>query len=465
MPNIKKNKLIWNFSILSFIIILILGIVFNYTLSNKIEDVMITRAKDTTVLHAQEQVEKYLEPGFFSNPDFEKNKRIFEQYYSDVKSSEIIRVKIYNKDGTIIFSDEKELIGKRFQDNDELEEALEGNVEVEIKRDLSKEENVFEKKYGGLMEIYIPLYNDETNELIGVAELYQVLDNVDILISSIQKTVTILLVGGLAFLYISLIWVVKGASDTIVKINKDLSSSYEELKEIDEIKTEFMHSISHELRTPMNAIIGFSDLLLGKDITEISEKDKRYLVNINDSGKHLYSLINNILDMSEFKKDKTILKIEKTSLNESIQTILNVMGENAKKKNVTFNEKLDNNLDYIEVDAHKLNRILYIILENAVKFSNIEGGLVTISTSVENNMAKISIMDNGIGIEEEYKKKIFTNFTQADSSDTRKYGGLGLGLSLAKKLVELHDGTITFESEFGKGTTFNIFLPIERRPK
>lgn len=465
MPNIQKNQLVRNFSALSFIIILLLGLVLNYTLSTKIEDVMIERTKATTVLHVQEQVEKYLEPDFFSNPDYEKNNKKFEDYYSDIKSSEIIRTKIYNKNGTIIFSDEKELIGKRFEKNEELNEALEGHLEAEIKRDLSKEENIFEKKYGALMEIYIPLYHDETNELIGVAELYQVLDNVDSLISSIQKTVTMLLIISLIILYISLIWLVKGASDTIVKIHKDLRNSYEELKEIDKIKTEFMHTISHELRTPMNAIIGFSDLLLQKNITDFTENDKRYLANINNSGKHLSTLINDILNLSEFESDKSKLNIEKTSLNKAIQSTLNLIEESAKKKNVKFDTQLDPVIDIIDADTHKLNKILYNIIENAVKFSKSEGGLVTVTTGIENNMMRISIKDNGIGIKDEFKKKMFDKFTQADSSDTRHHGGLGLGLALAKELTELHDGKIIFESEYGKGSTFNILLPIERKSK
>lgn len=465
MPNIQKNQLVRNFSALSFIMILLIGLVLNYALSTKIEDVMIERTKATTVLHVQEQVEKYLEPDFFLNPNYEKNYRKFEDYYYDIKSSEIIRIKIYNKNGTIIFSDEKELIGKRFEINEELNEALEGNLQAEIKRDISKEENIFEKKYGALMEIYIPLYHDETNQLIGVVELYQVLDNVDSLIFSIQKTVTILLIITLIILYISLIWLVKGASDTIVKIHKDLRDSYEELKEIDNIKTEFMHTISHELKTPMNAIIGFSDILLQKKITEFTENDKRYLVNINNSGKHLSTLINDILNLSEFESDKSKLNIEKTSLKKAIRNTINLIEESAKKKNVKFDTQIDPVIDIIDADTHKLNKILYNIIENAVKFSKSDGGLVTVTTGKENNMLRISIKDNGIGIKDDFRKKVFDKFTQADSSDTRPHGGLGLGLALAKELTELHGGKIIFESEYGKGSTFNILLPIERKSK
>lgn len=463
MPSVKKNQLVRNFSALSLIIILLLGIVLNYTISTKIEDVMIERAKVTTVLHVQEQVQRYLEPEYFSNPDYDKNYQKFEDYYSDVKSSEIVRFKIYTKDGTIIFSDEKELIGMKFEKNHELIEALEGHLEVEIERDISKEENVFEKQYGALMEIYIPLYHDETNELIGVAELYQVLDNVDALISSIQRTVTTILISALIILYISLIWIVKGASDTIVKIHKDLRNSYEELKQVDKIKTEFMHTISHELRTPMNHIIGFSEILLRKNFSELTENDRRYVTNIYTSGKHLNSLINDILDLSEFESDKSKMKFENTSLNEAIQSTLNILGENAKKKNVKLLKEINPEIDLIEADTHKLNKMLYNIIDNAIKFSKTDGGQVIVTTAKENNMVKISVKDNGIGIKDEFKTKIFDKFTQADSSDVRNHGGLGLGLALAKELAELHDGKIIFESIYGEGSTFNIILPIERK--
>ena len=272
-----------------------------------------------------------------------------------------------------------------------------------------------------------------------------------------------LLIISLIILYISLIWLVKGASDTIVKINKDLRNSYEELKEIDKIKTEFMHTISHELRTPLNGIIGYSDLLLQKNITDFTENDKRDIAYINNNGKRLNTLINDILDLSEFESDKSRLKIEKTSVNKAIQTTLNLIEESAKRRNVKLDPQLDPVIDIIDADAHKLNKILYNIIENAVKFSKSEGGLVTVTTSKENNMLRISIKDNGIGIKDEFKKKMFKKFSQADPSDTRHHGGLGLGLALAKELIELHDGKIIFESEYGKGSTFNIFLPIERK--
>src|SRR4030067_482971 len=302
-----ETNLIRKFSIYSILIIAILGIVLNLVISSKIENMVIERSEVTTVSWVEMHSNNLLTPVWFKDPDYEKNKGNFERYYSMIKTDEITRIKIFDDIGTIIYSDENGLVGKNFQDNEQLKKALNGLVEVEINRGLEKSENVYERKnYSSLMEIYIPV-RSSSGEVYGVIELYQILDIVDNEIYTLQITIAVIIFLGLFTLYFSLIWIVKDASETIMKQNLALITSHEQLKEMDKVKNEFINSMSHELRTPLNAIIEFSYLMKQKNVVELNERQEHYIDNILKSGKHLLAIVNDILDMIVLEAGKTEL--------------------------------------------------------------------------------------------------------------------------------------------------------------
>ena len=228
----------------------------------------------------------------------------------------------------------------------------------------------------------------------------------------------------------------------------------------DKAKSEFLSTMSHELRTPLNATIGFSELLkLGK-AGKLNEKQDHFVDNIIKSGKHLLELISNILDISKIEAGKMELEIEKISLPGIIDDTISIINVLAEKRNVVIKTEIDPQLDFIDGDSQKIKQILLNILNNAVKFSKDEGGTITVTTRKDGDMAKISLSDTGIGIKEEDLNRLFKEFEQLDSGIIRKYGGTGLGLTISKKLVELHGGSILVESEYGVGSTFTITLPI-----
>ncbi|CAG0989513.1 MAG: sensory histidine kinase CreC [Candidatus Methanoperedens nitroreducens] len=201
--NIQKKSIITKFSIYSAIIFILLGFVMNYALSAKIEDLTIQRAIITTANHAQQNAGNYLTSDFFSNSDYMKNKDTFEKYYQDVKTNEIVRIKIFDTNGNIIYSDIEDLVGQRFSDNKELNEALAGEIKVEIKRNLDKEENIFEKReYKALMEIYAPIKMG--SETVGVVEVYHTLDDIETQVNDSTKLVTSFIFIGFAIIYILL---------------------------------------------------------------------------------------------------------------------------------------------------------------------------------------------------------------------------------------------------------------------
>ncbi len=244
---------------------------------------------------------------------------------------------------------------------------------------------------------------------------------------------------------------------------EELRFENERLAYADRAKSEFLSKMSHELRTPLNAIMGFSELM---QTEELNEKQKRYIDNIYESGKHLLSIISGILDLVQVESGREIeLVINRFSVSEAIDVSLNYIKNKAAQRNVVIKKELDPQLGFIEADEQRFRQILINLLYNAVKFSKPERGAVTITAKKEGDMARFSVMDTGIGIKEEDLGKLFQRFEQLESGTTRKYGGSGLGLAISKQLVELHGGKIRAESKFGEGSTFTFTLPLKAYKK
>ncbi|NPE29047.1 response regulator [Methanococcoides sp. SA1] len=225
-------------------------------------------------------------------------------------------------------------------------------------------------------------------------------------------------------------------------------------------KSEFLATMSHELRTPLNSIIGFSDLIIGGRVGDTTDMQKKFLMNVSKSGKHLLSLINNILDISKIEAGKMELDLEVFSLDGTMIEVKQLIPPLADKKGLNVEFDIDRNLKQIYADKIKFKQILFNLISNAIKFTP-EGGTIDISASIEGDKALFTVKDTGIGIAEENMSKLFQPFVQIDSAINRQYEGTGLGLALVKKFLELHNGNIWADSTLGKGTTFSFELPLE----
>jgi len=223
-------------------------------------------------------------------------------------------------------------------------------------------------------------------------------------------------------------------------------------------KSKFLANVSHELRTPLNSIIGFSDLLANGYTGHLDEKQVKYAENISASGKHLLSLINDILDISKAEAGKMELHYEKVNLRLLLLEISEFMRVSASRKGITISTMIEPDVGIVEVDTGKLKQILYNLVGNAIKFSN-ENGVITIKALIDKGFLEIEVEDSGIGIKEEDMDKLFKPFSQINSFSQKQHSGTGLGLSLVKKLVELHGGKTWVRSEYGKFSIFGFSIP------
>lgn len=247
---------------------------------------------------------------------------------------------------------------------------------------------------------------------------------------------------------------------------RDLLKKTEEinlcLEEANKAKSRFLSSISHELRTPMNAILGFTDLLLGQYFGQLNEKQTDYLKHIDENGKHLLILINDLLDMT--KIDAGALRLEKTEilLADFIHNSVTMMKNQFEKKGLQIKETIKSGITMITVDPVKGKQIFFNLLSNALKYTP-KGGLVEVrAAKKDDSCVKIEVIDNGIGIKAEELDNLFSEFYQVDRIRDENLGGTGIGLALTKRLVKLHGGEIGVQSESGKGSVFWFTLPLTK---
>ncbi len=228
-------------------------------------------------------------------------------------------------------------------------------------------------------------------------------------------------------------------------------------------KSELLPAMSHDLGTPLNAIIGFSELLKNEMPGKLNEKQKKYVENVLTSSRRMLDIVNDILDLGKAETGKIELMIEKISVPEILDETISLCREKATQHNVVIKNEHDSELNFIEADRKRFKQILFNLFSNAVKYSKPEGGTVTIITKKQGDTAKFSISDTGIGIKEEDMGKLFSAFEQLNLGIASKYGSTGLGLVVTKKLVELQGGRITGESKYGQGSTFTFTLPIHTK--
>ena len=227
-------------------------------------------------------------------------------------------------------------------------------------------------------------------------------------------------------------------------------------------KSDFLANMSHELRTPLNSVIGFSDILLTQNFGHFSEKQLKYIGNISTSGKHLLTLINDILDLSKVESGKMELQPEKFSVSTAISEVKTILSPQAYKKNIVMHFNISEELNTVIADKSKFKQILYNLMGNSIKFTP-EGRSVAVEASPLREYLKISVIDTGIGIPKENMNDLFKPFVQLDSTASRKYEGTGLGLAIVKRLVKLHGGNVWVSSEYGKGSTFSFTIPLKGR--
>jgi len=246
------------------------------------------------------------------------------------------------------------------------------------------------------------------------------------------------------------------------RLFREIADKSRQLEAASRHKSEFLANMSHELRTPLNAIIGFSEVLAQGMFGAINEKQTEYLQDILESGRHLLSLINDILDLSKIEAGRMELEAADFDLPSAIENALVLVRERAIRRGIRLGRTIDTRLGMISGDERKVKQVLLNLLSNALKFTP-EGGEIDVTARLHDHLAEVSVADTGIGIAPTDQSTVFEEFRQVGTAD-KKAEGTGLGLTLSRKFIELHGGKIWVQSEVGRGSTFTFTLPVSPWP-
>jgi signal transduction histidine kinase len=246
------------------------------------------------------------------------------------------------------------------------------------------------------------------------------------------------------------------------RLFREIADKSRQLEVASQHKSEFLANMSHELRTPLNAIIGFSEVLLERMFGDVNDKQTEYLQDIMESGRHLLSLINDILDLSKIEAGRMELELTDLNLGQAILNALTLIRERAGRRGIALHKAVDDRLGQIRGDERKIKQVLLNLLSNALKFTP-EGGRVEVRAGIVDSMAEISVTDTGVGIAPEDQEAVFEEFRQVGTA-AKKIEGTGLGLALSRKFIELHGGRIWVKSQVGAGSTFTFSLPLTSDP-
>lgn len=256
--------------------------------------------------------------------------------------------------------------------------------------------------------------------------------------------------------------------------NAELQRAVNHMRELDQLKSNFLATVSHELRTPLTSVIGFADMLLKGIAGDLNEEQAEYVRTILERGEDLYKLITQILEMSRMETGAVRLALEATALASVAERALSSVAIAAKNAGVTCRAELADDLPPGLVDADKIQQVLVNLVSNAIKFNRPDGEVVIEATlapikrpfdeedffgSEADDAIRVAVRDTGMGLPADQLDRIFEAFYQVDASSTREHGGAGLGLSIVQKIVEAHGGDVWAESTLGKGTTFFFTVP------
>lgn len=244
----------------------------------------------------------------------------------------------------------------------------------------------------------------------------------------------------------------------VEKRTQELREALREIKLVSKRKSDFVSAVSHELRTPLTSIKGYAAILLSKKLGEIPDLIRERLEKINRHSDELVHLVNGLLDISRIESGRVSMKCEPYDLNEIINVVLDLLGVQAKEKDIQLSAQVDKQLGSVMADRQQLERVLINLVGNAVKFTPKKGKIIVKAIS-KNDMVQVDVSDSGIGIPPEAQASIFEEFYRVDNTINEEVKGTGLGLSLVKNIIEAHKGRIWVSSKVGHGSTFSFTLP------
>jgi len=370
-------------------------------------------------------------------------------------SQEVDRIKVWNRSGTIVYSDNHALIGKTFPIDDDLGEALAGRPSANITSG-QDEENAGDNLVGPLIQVYVPLLFTGSSSPSGAFELYLPYAPVQAAIDRESNQLYLLLAAGLTIFYASLFPVVLVAERWRRRLLREAESTalanLAVLERLNKLKSEFLTRISHEFRTALVGIEGFSEVIRDSEHLDADEV-KTYATDIYQDAERLEKAFDEMLELDRMESGRTVLQIARVDINQLIGEVVDtIRAENPRR---TLTTRLDDSAPAMSCDREKVSQVLVNLIGNAIKFSP-RGSEVVVTTQADRDQVTVTVQDHGPGMPHDFDDRLFASANGGS--------GTGLGLPIARQIVEMHGGRIWFDNSAGQGTTFHFTLPVIVRP-
>jgi signal transduction histidine kinase len=374
-----------------------------------------------------------------------------------------VRIKVWNVDATIVYSDERRLIGRRFEDElHDIREAMSGEAESGVS-DLDAEENVFERGLADkLFFTYVPMRSTPGGPVVAVAEVYQDYAILQGDIDGLLRTLGITVGAGLLLLYAALLPIAVRTTRDIRLQNEQLNellkrehASLEKLRTANRKKDDFVAAVSHELRTPLTSIIGYLTTLRQPAFAEDAATRDEFLSAADAQTQRLLRLITNVLSAAELDDRRRPIVLERIDLALMTRDVVHALPGAERRVRAS----IPPDAAFVVADRSRLSEILTNLLDNALKYSAEDREIDVEAVSTGGNGIRLAVRDRGIGIPPQDRESIFDRFYQADQSATRSFGGLGLGLHLVKTMVDELGGRVEVDGPPEGGAVFVVTLP------
>ena len=468
-PSIRPGgtgAIIGIFALLSLIPVVALGIGLGNVVSSGVQQQNLDEADRNTAILAQAGIQPLLLPSDLTSGLSTARLDQLDNSLRGVAFGKVVaRLKIWNRQSVVVYSDNRTLVGRTFPADEHLSMALAGQTASEIS-DASAPENKADNLTGKFLSVYVPFYfADDPKTAAGAFELYLPWAPVAAQIDQESQHLYVLLAIGLSLLYISMIPVLLVAERWRRRLTASLDSVDEERRRgeetarVSELKSSFLASMSHEMRTPLNAVLGFTQLLRTPGFGALTERQDKYVLNIDRAGRHLLALTNDVLDLSKVEAGRMDLEITDVELAVVVREAEEILRPLSDAKSLKFT--IEPFVLWIKADHLRLTQVLVNLLSNAIKFTA-EDGSVRVSARRSATFIELDVTDNGCGIPAEDQAAVFERYTQAGKSTKE---GTGLGLPLSRRLVELMSGELTLVASTPAGSTFRVRIPAGVAPR
>jgi signal transduction histidine kinase len=438
------------FGLLALVPVIGLGVLLAYELSVDVQQRYIDSTRSTATLITTVGIQPLLTPSqLASGLTSDQVVQIDQKLHGAAASENVVRLKIWNSAGTIVYSDNHLLIGRTFLIDDDLDSALHGTVRASI-TDGHDEENSGDVLKGPLIQTYVPLTFIGSDTPSGAFEIYLPYAPVQTAIDRETTRLYFFLAGGLILLYASMFPVVLLAGRWRRRAERTVLENLAMLERLNQLKSEFLVRIAHEFRTAMVGIEGFSEVIQDSDRLDLDEV-KLFARDIHSDAQRLDKAFNAMVELDDLQAGRAVLHPSKVDLNDLItQAVTTAKGRNGDH---TVVMKLDKSITAVDCDRDKVYEVLRNLIGNAMKYSRARTEVVVTSEARPDSVV-VSVKDQGPGLPAGFDTKNFVGRGNGNS-------GPGLGLPIARQVVEMHGGRIWFESVTGQGSEFHFSLPIK----